>query len=295
MKKNIYYFVLDVKTKENDIVKSLESESIYILFKDIYNKAIAFKNGRTTNLDNMYYYDFVHFDNEYMFIKIGRSNVSNSIEIRNVNTNLSMPIEVHENEKLNTIMYFYFNFNNSVAMLYSGDNYNYPTPIKDLLFNKYGSNLEDVTFANILNSDIIQKIIEKDIIGSIEFAYAIPKDTILHNDFGEGILDFSTLENQKSQTITSKVQIKRNKSAFLHSNQLLGFYNKITNKYGKNLKKFNVKAKNQNEKLEKYDLLGYRYKTLLEVDDSVFSDETKMEKILITQYEKSIHEIDDLI
>ena len=47
--------------------------------------------------------------------------------------------------------------------------------------------------------------------------------------------------------------------------------------------------------LEKYDLLGYRYKTLLEGDDSVFSDETKMEKILITQYEKSIHEIDDLI
>lgn len=163
MEKNIYYYELVVKKKKDKSEIALNNNEIYQMFEDIYNHTRSVDAYQTCELDGLYYYDFMIFNQEEMFLKIGKANMNNAIEIRDKDTFKSGPINIKENQQLNTILYFYMDFNTCIATICSSEGIGYGTAVKKLLIDKYKKDITNVIFANILSKDIIEKIMEKDI------------------------------------------------------------------------------------------------------------------------------------
>lgn len=293
MEKNIYYYELVVKKKKDKSEIALNSNEIYQMFEEIYNHTRSVDAYKTCELDGLYYYDFIIFNKTEMFLKIGKVNMNNAIEIRDKDTFKSGPINIKENQQLNTILYFYMDFNTCIATICSSEGIGYGTAIKKLLMDKYKKDITNVIFANILTKDIIKRIMEKDIIGNIEFSYAVPSDEIwssinLNRDV------FNDIQNKKSMQMTCKLCIERNKSAFDDRNQVKMLFNDITSKY-KLLKSFYIDAKNKGEKIEHFNLLEYRYKDKIEYDEHDFSNYNTMYKLIKSKYSNKKVEICELI
>lgn len=289
MEKNVYYYLLDVRLKNDNIEQVMSKEQKYSLFENIYNDAKQVGNHKTCQLEGQYYYDFLVFNEEEAFIKIGRVNSNTSIEVRDKRTLEAGPIEIQENEQLNTVVYFYIDFNTCISCILSSEGVGYGTPIKKLLMADFPSTI--VIFANILSNDIINTIMKKDIIGMIEYEYAIPSDQMLNPDHMDYDIDiFDQLQNQQSMTFHQKFRIKKNKSAFKDNQGLLQVYTSLLDRHP-HLKKFTVRAKNEGEKMEKFNIMEYKCKDTISYEEHDFSDYDSMFQIMKSAYEKKKGEL----
>ncbi|KRN50427.1 hypothetical protein IV49_GL002075 [Kandleria vitulina DSM 20405] len=293
MEKNIYYYELVVKKKKDKSEIALNNNEIYQMFEDIYNHTRSVDVYKTCELDGLYYYDFMIFNQEEMFLKIGKANMNNAIEIRDKDTFKSGPINIKENQQLNTILYFYMDFNTCIATICSSEGIGYGTAVKKLLIDKYKKDITNVSFANILSKDIIKTIMKKDIISNIEFSYAVPSDEILSSIHLNRDV-FNDIQNKKSMQMTCKLCIDRNKSAFDDNRRVLTVFNDITSKY-KLLKSFHIDAKNKGEKKERFNLLEYRYKDKIEYNEHDFSKYKTMYELIKSKYSNKKYEICELI
>lgn len=293
MEKNIYYYELVVKKKKDKVEIALNNNEIYQMFEEIYNHAKQVGAYKTCELNELYYYDFIIFNKKEMFLKIGRVNMNNAIEIRDKDTFKSGPINIKKNQQLNTILYYYMDFSTCVATIYSSEGVGYGTAVKMLLMDQYKEDITNVIFANILSKDIIKRIMKKDIISNIEFSYAVPSEEILSSIHLNGDV-FNDIQNKKSMEMTCKLCIERNKSAFDDSSRLLTMFNDITSKF-KIIKSFYIDAKNKGEKIEHFNLLKYRYKDKIEYDEHDFSDYNVMYNLIKSKYSKKKAEICELI
>lgn len=67
MEKNIYYYELVVKKKKDRSEIALNSNEIYQMFEEIYNHTKSVDAYKTCELDGLYYYDFIIFNEKEMF------------------------------------------------------------------------------------------------------------------------------------------------------------------------------------------------------------------------------------
>lgn len=294
MEKNIYYYKLDIHEKKDNVEKVLSNQAIYELFKDIYEHSKDVKNYKTYELNGQYYYDFIEFNENEVFLKIGKVNINSSIEIRDKDTYMSGPIDIKDNQQLNTIVYYYMDFTTCIATILSTEGVGYGTAIKKLILDRYKEGISDVVFANIISKNIIDVIMKKDIIGTIEYSYAVPSDEILSNDMHVDRDIFVDIQNKKSMVLTCHLGIERNKSAFDNHHKLLAMFNKVCSVHH-SLKSFIVNAKDSDEKMSSFNLLKYRYKDKIEYKENDFSNYDIMFDIIQCKYKKKKNEICELI
>ena len=186
MEKNIYFYLLSITEEKEEnkktITTQLSNHAVYELFSNIYVDSKKVDSYKSYVLEGQYYYDFIYFSEDETFIKIGKVNENTTIEKRNKDTLESGPIEVNENEQLDKIIYYYMDFKTGIASILNADGVGYGTAIKKLIMGKYIKNNLQVTFANIISKNIIEMVMNKDVIGTIEYSYAVPNDDILSDD-----------------------------------------------------------------------------------------------------------------
>ena len=294
MEKNIYYYLLSITEEKEEnkktITTQLSNNAVYELFSDIYRDSKKVGSYKSYVLEGQYYYDFIYFSEDETFIKIGKVNENTTIEKRNKDTLESGPIEVNENEQLEKIIYYYMDFKTGIASILNADGVGYGTAIKKLIMGKYNKNNLQVTFANIISKNIIEMVMNKDVIGTIEYSYAVPNDDILCNDLNVNRNFFNNIENKKALILSCRIPIQRNKSAFKNHNELLTTMNHISREH-ELLKTFVVNAKNNGEKMKGFNLLKYRFKESIECENQDFSDYESIYQLIKNTYKKRKNEI----
>ena len=298
MEKNIYFYLLSITEEKEEnkktITTQLSNYAVYELFSNIYVDSKNVGSYKSYVLEGQYYYDFIYFSEDETFIKIGKVNENTTIEKRNKDTLESGPIEVNENEQLDKIIYYYMDFKTGIASILNADGVGYGTAIKKLIMGKYNKNNLQVTFANIISKNIIEMVMNKDVIGTIEYSYAVPNDDILCDDLNVNRNFFNNIENKKALILSCRIPIQRNKSAFKNHNELLTTMNHISREH-ELLKTFVVNAKNNGEKMKGFNLLKYRFKESIECENQDFSDYESIYQLIINKYKKRKNEICKLI
>lgn len=298
MEKNIYFYLLSITEEKEEnkktITTQLSNHAVYELFSNIYVDSKKVGNYKSYVLEGQYYYDFIYFSEDETFIKIGKVNENTTIEKRNKDTLESGPIEVNENEQLDKIIYYYMDFKTGIASILNADGVGYGTAIKKLIMGKYNKNNLQVTFANIISKNIIEMVMNKDVIGTIEYSYAVPNDDILSNDLNVNRNFFNNIENKKALVLSCRIPIQRNKSAFRNHNELLTTMNRVSSEH-EILKTFVVNAKNNGEKMKGFNLLKYRFKESIECENQDFSDYESIYQLIKNTYKKRKNEICKLI
>lgn len=298
MEKNIYFYLLSITEEKEEnkktITTQLSNHAVYELFSNIYVDSKKVGNYKSYVLEGQYYYDFIYFSEDETFIKIGKVNENTTIEKRNKDTLESGPIEVNENEQLDKIIYYYMDFKTGIASILNADGVGYGTAIKKLIMGKYNKNNLQVTFANIISKNIIEMVMNKDVIGTIEYSYAVPNDDILSNDLNVNRNFFNNIENKKALVLSCRIPIQRNKSAFRNHNELLTTMNRVSSEH-ELLKTFVVNAKNNGEKMKGFNLLKYRFKESIECENQDFSDYESIYQLIKNTYKKRKNEICKLI
>ena len=298
MEKNIYFYLLSITEEKEEnkktITTQLSNHAVYELFSNIYVDSKKVGSYKSYVLEGQYYYDFIYFSEDETFIKIGKVNENTTIEKRNKDTLESGPIEVNENEQLDKIIYYYMDFKTGIASILNADGVGYGTAIKKLIMGKYNKNNLQVTFANIISKNIIEMVMNKDVIGTIEYSYAVPNDDILCNDLNVNRNFFNNIENKKALILSCRIPIQRNKSAFKNHNELLTTMNHISREH-ELLKTFVVNAKNNGEKMKGFNLLKYRFKESIECENQDFSDYESIYQLIKNTYKKRKNEICKLI
>ncbi len=298
MEKNIYFYLLSITEEKEEnkktITTQLSNYAVYELFSNIYVDSKNVGSYKSYVLEGQYYYDFIYFSEDETFIKIGKVNENTTIEKRNKDTLESGPIEVNENEQLDKIIYYYMDFKTGIASILNADGVGYGTAIKKLIMGKYNKNNLQVTFANIISKNIIEMVMNKDVIGTIEYSYAVPNDDILCDDLNVNRNFFNNIENKKALILSCRIPIQRNKSAFKNHNELLTTMNHISREH-ELLKTFVVNAKNNGEKMKGFNLLKYRFKESIECENQDFSDYESIYQLIKNTYKKRKNEICKLI
>ena len=279
---------------DKSIEKPLSNKAIYDLFFEIYNNSKEVGNYKSYELEDLYYYDFLKFDEKETFIKIGKVNENSSIEKRNKDILESSPIEVDENEQLDKITYYYMDFETGIVSILSADGIGYGTAIKNLILTKYKKSKLNVDFANILTKDVIKMIMEKDIIGTIEYSYAVPNDDILSDDININPVFFSDIENKKAMVLSCVIPIKRNKSAFKNNDLFKNLIDKLYKTHG-TLKSLLVNAKNKDESMHTFNLLKYRFTAKIECEIKNFSNYEFIYALIRKEYINRKNEICKLV
>lgn len=298
MEKSVYFYLLSITEEQEDdgiLERQLTNDAVYELFHNIYDNSKDVNHYKTCELKGQYYYDFLTFNENEVFIKIGRVNENTSIEKRNKETLESGPIEVNENEQLDKIEYYYMDFKTGIVSILNADGIGYGTPIKKLLLERYSNNNLNVTFANIISRDIIKMVMEKDVIGTMEYSYAVPNDNIMSNDMNVNRDFFNNIENKKALVLSCRIPIERNKSAFKNNNELLKTMNSIIREHTSSMKSFVVNAKNKGEKMRSFNLLKYRFKEIIDCENQDFSDFSSIYEIIKNTYQNRKKEICNLI
>jgi len=298
MEKNIYFYLLSITEEKEEnkktITTQLSNHAVYELFSNIYVDSKKVDSYKSYVLEGQYYYDFIYFSEDETFIKIGKVNENTTIEKRNKDTLESGPIEVNENEQLDKIIYYYMDFKTGIASILNADGVGYGTAIKKLIMGKYIKNNLQVTFANIISKNIIEMVMNKDVIGTIEYSYAVPNDDILSDDLNINRNFFNNIENKKALVLSCRIPIQRNKSAFRNHNELLTTMNRVSREH-ELLKTFVVNAKNNGEKMKGFNLLKYRFKESIECENQDFSDYESIYQLIKSTYKKRKNEICKLI
>lgn len=256
-------------------------------------------NNNCISLDSNDTVEFLNVTDEYIYAKIGRMKDILSVQLRHKETLIPTPITKEDKQELEIFTYFLIDRSNYVISYIREQAAPSIQKLTNLIDNVYGE--DQHIFAEISSvtvDDAIPLLKNKDIIGTIDYTIAVPQDQIISNDkLGLSEKQFELLSNQKSAEIRVKLVAERNKSLIDDKKQIGKFLKELIGI----TPKVSVKAKNNNEymqgynildnifaKKEKFDFGGINKKDIV-TDIKVVEEE--IEKKLRAVYERNKEEI----
>lgn len=255
--KTIHFFKLDMYKIENDTngnskQRYLNANEKNHYLSELIKKRLSSKNAikvqkyNSTNLNDSATVEIISNNKEYVFGKMGKEHDINNFQLRENETLASSPITKNPDQFFEAFSYFLIdkkNFSVSYIKETSAPRCNF---LADLFTQEF-KDIDNVwgSLVTIINKDSIEKLASKDIIGSIDYLYTIPKGT--HKDItGMSEEDYELLKNEKHSKV--RIQLladKRKKSMFDSISDAKQFFKSI----GSKADRVSVKAKNNNEQI----------------------------------------------
>lgn len=294
MKRKVEYYLLDIKN-ETDEKNILPKEA----FTFVYNnklKDLGYYNEKAIEIkghSNDYVAHVMKVDHDFAYIKIGRQHPSNTVELRNVSTLKADKVEMDPNQKLEIYTFCLLDLSTGIVSYMSMNGAPRVTVLREL-FLKYDENGKKpiVSLAAIITPDIIKRISEKKTISSIEYTIAMPPDHVLSEQIGVSEKTFDKLQNIRTASTTLSLKAEKGKTLFKTSYDFERAVSGIMGKFGDALRKLVVRAKNQDEGMQPFNLMEHAYTQTVEIKQNadMITDNDLM-GILKDEYKKCKEEL----
>lgn len=261
--------IKEIEGIENKAIhKDIKSEELYPCLVEMIEKSFIETKNKTkackiSMSGDDVYIELIEFTKEYSVFKIGHEKATNTYDIINKNTYDSAEVPINDNESLEMYTYCIFDHNNFVCAII--DIYGAPmlASLRTMFSRFFIENYKDdeifVSYSSILTRDIIKQLTVKEVISNVTAEIAIPQSRILDEFSYVERNHFKNLQNVKTTTVTFNLVSERGKNLFVDDNQLMLMFENAKEKFGDSLKKFCVKARDNDEPMDQYNLLEHRF------------------------------------
>lgn len=196
-------------------------------------------------------------DADYIFGRIGKKKDITNVQKRNRYTYEPEDIEKDPEQDIEVYTYFYIFFKTSVIVYLGAKSAPGIKKIDDMFKRYYKeTNLRTETVP-VTAEDMVEILVHKDIVNSFEIATTLPSDEVLNIDnLGLDESLFDKLRDEKNMKITVSIFADgRNKNIFKQNSLIKDTVSSLLNRTNGNKSKFRFKAKNNNEKIQEYDII----------------------------------------
>lgn len=261
--KNVYFHKLNVfkrqmsngtNKKAATLTKLYQPDNVIkTLFDDILANKLTNNCYEINDDGTSYTFEVMKFDNDYIFGKIGKYKDIMTIQLRDRKTFIPAQIQKTSSQDLEVFTYLLIDRHNYVMSYLKEQSAPPIQVISSIIDNIYGSSKHYFgEVASVMIDDAIPILKKKHQIGSISYKVSVPSSEKISLDrLGLGEKEFSLLQNQKSVDFEVKLVAERNKSAIEDSQSIDKLLKKIMSKTNK----IKVKAKNQNEYMQTYNIV----------------------------------------
>lgn len=297
--KNIYFYKMDIYKeslqKDNNTYKQEfhNERKIYDVLNNIRNNKTKTKTLNNSFAlekgSNQVTFDFINFDDKYVFARLGRINDKNAIQIRNKLTYVPKGINTGANEDIEIYTYFLLDFNTGIISFISSM---YAPSINKLrrLDDIYDLNNYKFNVYPIVNKEAIAEVMKKEFITKFDIDVAVPTDEVLNLEgIGLSMKEFINVKDLKYQRVTITMKtVKPDGNVFTNSKIIKKFVDKVSNSE-LNIMSMTANAKNDNEKTIPYNLIEHK---LIEKKDfdSTAKTPSKYEKEVLLHLSKAYNE-----
>ena len=186
-----------VEDKNTVKITLLSDEEIYETFTNIYKNAVELKKGKKAvdvdTSNGKYVVEIIEVKDKKAFLKIGKQNASNMVELRDQNTLETQAVPMSDTQLLELYTFCYIDFDTCIIS-YIGIN---GAPKISAIRGLFQSNNINCLVASIVTNDIIKTLVKKNIISKISLTVAVPSDEILSDNLGLSEKDFDMFFRKK--------------------------------------------------------------------------------------------------
>lgn len=261
--KNVYFHELNVykriltKGNKKDAPTILKQwiikKDIDLLFDDIILNKLT-NNSITVKIeDDEFTFEVIKYDKDFIFARIGRFKDIKNVHLRDRKTLVSSQISKTTSQDLEIFTYMLIDRSNYLISYLKEQSAPAIQNFSNLIGFLYGSSkMFFGEVSSIIIEDAIEILKTKSTIGTISYKLSLPSEELLGlNGVGLTEADFSTLQNQKSVDIEVKMVAERGKNTVEDPSKLEGIIRKIMKK----TKKVTVKAQNEGEYMQSYNIV----------------------------------------
>lgn len=216
------------------------------------NKAINISTG-----SGEYVLEVIHYDAHIVFAKIGQQNTADTVALRDHTTLETEDVPMRASQSLELYTYFLLDFETCVLSYISISGAPRISAIRGMFNKQFEAEGIESRLASILTDDVMATLSRKHVISTIEVTVAVPNDQILSDAMGMQLDDFDSLRNVKARTATFKLTAPRNRNIFSSSSRIRELVDHIRGKFGGDVLKMSVRAKDEGESTQTYDLIQY--------------------------------------
>ena len=301
-KRKVYFYRLNLihhRDIDKNTVKKIHLTNVEIekKFQYIYDKKTSIlSSGRraisVNTLSGEYVVEILSFSNQRAIIKIGQQNPANTVALRDTSTLETEDVPMSKTQMLELFTFALIDFETCIVSYIGINGAPKIAAIRNLFDNNLSTENTYATLAVILSRNALETLFKKKIISKVTLTIAVPEDRVLR-DIGVSKRDFDDLKDVKTSTATYSLVAKRNKNIFIDRKSLIDWISEIREKYGDNLKKMSVNAKNYNDNSETYDLLqaNLTKTVILESDENIYPTQKDYLEALEDTYNRNIDEL----
>ena len=296
-RKRINFYQIQAEKNVNNSKVKLKCEEIREIFKKVYleleinDDGYKFKDFETFD---RYMIEYIEMTENNMFVRIGKETPENIIGKRNHDTGKLASIELDQRETIEAYTYLYVDFENCIMSFL-----NLSGAPSRTIFEKYLNSInQTVRFdcVPITTNKILEKIINKSILGTIEYSYCTPKENVLKDIPGvtDNVLDSFNIQKG---IVSVSLAPPRKKTIAKQKNlqNLLRFKDDLEQKHGDDLKKITINARDEDEAMVTYNLLDYKFNSYAYFDMISTLDENKFKEIILKTYKEHKNDLLDYI
>ena len=254
-------FIRERNAAQVQVLSNTEMEE---QFNYIYHDKMSdISNGRKAmeveTYSSNYVVEVVSYSNHRVFLRIGQQNSANTVALRDRNTLETEDVPMRASQLLELFTFCLIDFETGIVSYIGINGAPRISAVRKMFDNSLLKERKiHAALAAILTEDILDYLLGKSIIGGITVRVAVPSDEVL-SEKGESATTFDALRNVKTSTATYNITGKRNKSIFATSSIFAKWIADLKLKYGDSIQALSVRAKDNGEKSQVYDLLQYNF------------------------------------
>ena len=293
MKRKVSFYKLSLEQNN----KILENVKIEQYFKIIYDRMLDIDNGNkavsVSALKKQVVIEVIDFKEHLAFVKIGQQNAANTVGLRDSETLKTEIVPMTNTQKLELFTYCIIDFTTGIISYIAINGAPRVSALKYLFKDFLDEYKIKAELDSILTNDILEQIVRKDIIGKMVISVVVPPDTILAESWCLDKETFDDFRNVKRTTVQYNIVADRNKNIFGNSSKLSRAFTSLKEIFGHNLKRVSVTAKNNNEKMQTYNLMEYNFSKTVDLygDSGDMLNELTFYKALKDTYDISKSEL----
>lgn len=261
-KRKVSFYRLIMEQRINGTVHTLSNTDCENYFNRIVNdEMLSLANGNKaiiiTTGSGEYVLEVIHRDNHVVFAKIGQQNNADTVALRDHATLETENVPMSASQALELYTYLLIDFETCILSYISISGAPRISAIRGMFNTQFEAEGIESRLAAILTNDVIATLSRKHVISTIEVTVAVPSDQVLSNAMGMSLDDFDSLRNVKARTATYRLIAPRNRNIFASSSRIGELIDSIRAKFGGDVLKMSVRAKDEGESTQTYDLIQY--------------------------------------
>lgn len=285
-RKRINFYQIQAERDIDNSKEKMSCEEIRNFFENVYLELETNEDGykfKYFETFDRYIIEYIELNKSDMFVRIGKETPENIIGKRNHDTGKLASIELEKRETIEAYTYLFVDFENCVMSFL-----NLSGAPSRVVFEKYLNSIEQTILLNctpITTNKILEKIINKSILGTIEYSYCTPKENVLKDIPGvsDSVLDSF---NINKSTISVSLAPPRSKSIAKRMKELLRLKDDLEQNHGDDLKRISLNARDEDETMVTYNLLDYKFNSYAYFDMISTLNEKNFKEIILKTYKE---------